>query len=208
MTDGGTLFTMTYYGSEKVVENYNIMGVAKAALESAVRYLAAELGAQGHPRPRDLARPARHPGRLGHPRVRRAAREGQGQVARPGARRHRRRRHRLRLPRPRRCAPYDRPGPLHRRRIQHRRLSDPAIGPSEGRATPGLLSLMPPATKTFRACSCAREPSLLHRMASEIGRLERHQWSACAAQTGRRLAQLCCGGGHARPHPVEGHERR
>ena len=44
MARGGTLFTMTYYGSQMVVENYNIMGVAKAALESAVRYLAAELG--------------------------------------------------------------------------------------------------------------------------------------------------------------------
>ena len=44
MPNGGTLFTMTYYGSQMVVENYNIMGVAKAALESAVRYLAAELG--------------------------------------------------------------------------------------------------------------------------------------------------------------------
>jgi len=47
MKDGGTLFTMTYYGSQMVVENYNIMGVAKAALESAVRYLAAELGPAG-----------------------------------------------------------------------------------------------------------------------------------------------------------------
>lgn len=47
MKDGGTLFTMTYYGSEKVVENYNIMGVAKAALEAAVRYAAAELGPKG-----------------------------------------------------------------------------------------------------------------------------------------------------------------
>jgi enoyl-[acyl-carrier protein] reductase I len=47
MPDGGTLFTMTYYGSQMVVENYNIMGVAKAALESAVRYLAAELGPKG-----------------------------------------------------------------------------------------------------------------------------------------------------------------
>src|SRR6201993_811210 len=44
MHSGGTLFTMTYYGSQMVVENYNIMGVAKAALESAVRYMAAELG--------------------------------------------------------------------------------------------------------------------------------------------------------------------
>jgi len=47
MKNGGTLFTMTYYGSQRVVENYNIMGVAKAALESAVRYLAAELGPKG-----------------------------------------------------------------------------------------------------------------------------------------------------------------
>jgi enoyl-[acyl-carrier protein] reductase I len=47
MRNGGTLFTMTYYGSQMVVENYNIMGVAKAALESAVRYLAAELGPKG-----------------------------------------------------------------------------------------------------------------------------------------------------------------
>ena len=47
MRKGGTLFTMTYYGSQMVVENYNIMGVAKAALESAVRYLAAELGPKG-----------------------------------------------------------------------------------------------------------------------------------------------------------------
>jgi len=47
MRQGGTLFTMTYYGSQMVVENYNIMGVAKAALEGAVRYLAAELGPKG-----------------------------------------------------------------------------------------------------------------------------------------------------------------
>jgi enoyl-[acyl-carrier protein] reductase I len=47
MTRGGSLFTMTYYGSQAVVENYNVMGVAKAALESAVRYMAAELGPKG-----------------------------------------------------------------------------------------------------------------------------------------------------------------
>ena len=47
MPKGGTLFTMTYYGSQMVVKNYNIMGVAKAALESAVRYIAAELGPKG-----------------------------------------------------------------------------------------------------------------------------------------------------------------
>ena len=47
MRKGGALFTMSYYGSQVVVKNYNIMGVAKAALESAVRYLAAELGPKG-----------------------------------------------------------------------------------------------------------------------------------------------------------------
>src|SRR5262249_2699116 len=47
MKDGGTMFTMSYYGSQMVVKNYNIMGLAKAALESAVRYMAAELGPKG-----------------------------------------------------------------------------------------------------------------------------------------------------------------
>ncbi len=47
MTNGGTMFTMSYYGSQMVVDNYNIMGVAKAALECAVRYMAAELGPKG-----------------------------------------------------------------------------------------------------------------------------------------------------------------
>src|SRR5690606_16298630 len=47
MKSGGALFTMTYYGSQMVVERYNIMGPVKAALESATRYLAAELGPNG-----------------------------------------------------------------------------------------------------------------------------------------------------------------
>ena len=47
MKEGGVLSTMTYYGSQMVVENYNIMGPVKAALESATRYLAAELGPKG-----------------------------------------------------------------------------------------------------------------------------------------------------------------
>lgn len=47
MKQGGVLFTMTYYGSQRVVAHYNIMGVAKAALECTVRYLAAELGHKG-----------------------------------------------------------------------------------------------------------------------------------------------------------------
>jgi len=47
MTDGGTLFAMSYYGAEKVVPNYSVMGPVKAALESACRYLAYELGPKG-----------------------------------------------------------------------------------------------------------------------------------------------------------------
>lgn len=44
MTDGGSMLTLSYYGAEKVMPHYNVMGVAKAALEASVRYLAADLG--------------------------------------------------------------------------------------------------------------------------------------------------------------------
>jgi enoyl-[acyl-carrier protein] reductase I len=47
MPAGGSILTMTYYGSEKAVPGYNVMGVAKAALEASVRYLAVDLGASG-----------------------------------------------------------------------------------------------------------------------------------------------------------------
>lgn len=47
MTEGGCLLCVTFYGSERVVEHYNLMGPVKAALESATRYVAAELGAKG-----------------------------------------------------------------------------------------------------------------------------------------------------------------
>ena len=46
MTNGGSMLTLTYYGAEKVMPHYNVMGVAKAALEASVRYLAADLGKQ------------------------------------------------------------------------------------------------------------------------------------------------------------------
>jgi len=46
ITDGGSILTLTYYGAEKVMPNYNVMGVAKAALEASVRYLAVDLGPQ------------------------------------------------------------------------------------------------------------------------------------------------------------------
>ncbi|NGZ77473.1 enoyl-ACP reductase FabI [Saccharibacillus alkalitolerans] len=47
MTEGGGIVTMTYMGAERVMRNYNVMGVAKAALEASVRYLAADLGPSG-----------------------------------------------------------------------------------------------------------------------------------------------------------------
>ena len=46
MTEGGSLLTLTYYGAERVMPHYNVMGVAKAALEASVRYLAVDLGGQ------------------------------------------------------------------------------------------------------------------------------------------------------------------
>ena len=47
MTEGGSLITLSYYGAERVVPHYNVMGVAKAALEASVRYLAVDLGGKG-----------------------------------------------------------------------------------------------------------------------------------------------------------------
>ena len=47
MTEGGSILTLSYYGAEKVVPHYNVMGVAKAALEASVRYLAADFGLRG-----------------------------------------------------------------------------------------------------------------------------------------------------------------
>ncbi|MEO7178144.1 MAG: enoyl-ACP reductase FabI [Allosphingosinicella sp.] len=47
MPDGGALLTLTYYGAEKVIPHYNVMGIAKAALETSVKYLAMDLGPEG-----------------------------------------------------------------------------------------------------------------------------------------------------------------
>ncbi len=73
MTDGGCLLCVTFYGSERVVENYNLMGPVKAALESATRYVAAELGPKGIPGACDLARAACHACGKRHGKVRRTA---------------------------------------------------------------------------------------------------------------------------------------
>ena len=47
MTEGGNILTLTYLGGERVVKNYNVMGVAKASLEASVKYLANDLGQHG-----------------------------------------------------------------------------------------------------------------------------------------------------------------
>ncbi len=60
MTNGGSMLTLTYNGSQRVIPNYNVMGVAKAALEASVRYLAADYG------PRDIRVNAISAGRSAH----------------------------------------------------------------------------------------------------------------------------------------------
>ena len=68
MPNGGSIVTLSYLGGERVVPHYNVMGVAKAALEMSVRYLASDLGPEGHPRQRDLGRPDQDARGLGRPR--------------------------------------------------------------------------------------------------------------------------------------------
>ena len=57
---GGAIVTMTYLGGERAVPHYNVMGVAKSALESSMRYLASDLGEAEHPRQRDQRRTGAH----------------------------------------------------------------------------------------------------------------------------------------------------
>ena len=61
MPNGGSLITMTYLGSERAIPNYNTMGVAKAALEAATRYIARDLGPKGIRCQRHLGRRHAHP---------------------------------------------------------------------------------------------------------------------------------------------------
>ena len=63
------MLTLTYYGAEKVIPHYNVMGVAKAALETSVKYLAAGPRARGHPRQRHLGRPDQDAGGERHRRL-------------------------------------------------------------------------------------------------------------------------------------------
>ena len=119
MKEGGALFCMTYYGSQLVVEHYNIMGPVKAALESATRYLAAELGPAG------IRVHAISPGPL-KTRAASGIAEFDALLAKAEAKAPARSlvsiddvgaRHRL--PRHRRRQADHRPNPLHRRRLPH-----------------------------------------------------------------------------------------
>ena len=119
MTGGGAIFTMSYFGGEKVVPHYGIMGPAKAALETAARYMAAELGREGHSRQHHLAGSGADARRVRHRPLRRAAGGDQATRADPHAGNARSSgpgyggaRLRLRRDRHRR-------DPLHGRRLQH-----------------------------------------------------------------------------------------
>ena len=95
MTDGGTIVTISYYGGEKVMPGYNVMGVCKAALEHSVRYLAWDLGRQKIRVNCISAGPMRTLERRRHRRLRRAARARRAKIAAgpqrraQGPRRHR-----------------------------------------------------------------------------------------------------------------------
>ena len=124
MRKGGSLFTMTYYGSQRVVKNYNIMGVAKAALEASVRYLAAELG------PKNIRVHAISPGPLatraasGIPEFDALLNKAKAKSAGPQAGQHRRRRRGGWPSSLQRRRAADHGGDaLHRRGIPHHRLT-------------------------------------------------------------------------------------
>ena len=145
MKDGGALFTMSYFGAEKVVENYNLMGPVKAALEASARYLAAELG------PKGIRVHAISPGPL---KTRAASGIAdfddlleRGRGARAGAQPgdHRGRRLRDRRARDRRRPADHRRYHLHRRRLPHHGLTCPLRQASLGTAplTLAQLSLFP-----------------------------------------------------------------
>ena len=143
MPAGGSIMTLSYYGAEKVVANYNVMGVAKAALEASVRYLANDLGPGGPARQRHQRRPG--------PDARRQ-RRGQLQadvrpVPRGGAaapqHHHRGRGRHCRLPRERPVERRDRRGDLRRRGLQHPRSSDARRVSEPPSPTPPTTSAQP-----------------------------------------------------------------
>ena len=125
MTDGGTMFAMSYYGANRVVPNYNVMGPVKAALEASCRYLAYELG------PRRIRVHAISPGPL-KTRAASGLKDFElllNEAAAQGAARRAGRHHGcglcLRLPRHAVRPPHHRRDGLRRWRHQHRRLTGP-----------------------------------------------------------------------------------
>ena len=158
MKEGGALFTMSYYGAEKVVENYNLMGPVKAALEASARYLAAELG------PKGIRVHAISPGPL---KTRAASgiadfdhlltRRRRCPLAQPGHDRGRRLRDRS--TRHRRRPPDHRRYHLHRRRLSYHGLTCVLWGPQAGAGRARRLSEADPQAAN---CSSSREEFKAH----------------------------------------------
>ena len=133
MRNGGSMLTLTYYGAEKWMPHYNVMGLAKAALECSVRYLAADLGSEEYPRQRDLRRAdqdacgVRHRRLPLHPEMERIQHAAPSQC---DARRCRRCRDLFPV---RPVARRDRRNPSRRCRLPHRRHQASGCAGSEGR---------------------------------------------------------------------------
>ena len=135
---GSTVLTLTYYGAEKVVANYNVMGVAKAALEASVRYLAADLGPDGIRVNAISAGPVRTLAAAGHQRV-------QVDVQLVRVRRAAARQHHDRGRRPVGGLPglgplvgRDRRGPVRRRGVQRAGRAGRRLRPAAPRPPPAL----------------------------------------------------------------------
>ena len=122
MKNGGTLFTMTYYGSQMVVKNYNIMGVAKAAPGSRRPLYRGRTRSQGHPGARDFAGAAGDARGFRNSRIRRVDGQGADHGARTEPREHRRRRCGDGVPGARRREADHGRRHVYRRRISHHRL--------------------------------------------------------------------------------------
>ena len=160
MTDGGTMFAMSYYGANRVVPNYNVMGPVKAALEASCRYLAYELG------PRGIRVHAISPGPL---KTRAASglkdfelllNEAAQQGAAGRARRHHGCRLYLRLSRDAVRPPHHRRHRLCRRRRQHRRLTSAVTMTGciavLNAGSSSIKFALYEAAATARCCSAAR----------------------------------------------------
>ncbi len=133
---GSSVMTLSYYGAEKVVANYNVMGVAKAALEASVRYLAADLGPGRRPRQRHQRRPDPDARRGGDQRLQAHVRRVRGPHPAAGQHHARGRRRDRALPRVGPLERGDRRGHLRRRRVQHHGRADDELTPGRGCNSP------------------------------------------------------------------------